>query len=208
MPRSTIDRATLETFLARLSLAFERPARVYLIGETTQVYEGWREWVRRVEFAADVLPDDRPAFDKVVRDLRAELGIEVLEESPGDVIQLPEAYETRARFAGRLASLDIYHFDPYSVAFRLIARGDEPDYHAVLTYLQRGWLTVDELNAQLTDLLPHYTSDTIQHDPAEFRRKFKGLLQMWRAAYVEAGAGRSRDVFRGQVSPGTGPESR
>lgn len=208
MPRSTIDRATLETFLARVGLAFGRPARVYLIGETTQVYEGWREWVRRVEFAADVLPDNRLAFDKIIRNLRADLGIEVLEESPGDVIPLPEAYETRARFAGRFASLDIYHFDPYSVAFRLIARGDEPDYHAVLTYLQRGWLTVDEMNALLADLLPQFTSDTIQQDPAEFRRKFKGLLQMWQAAQAEAGAEESRVVFRDQVSLGSGPESR
>ena len=34
MPQLVIRRATLE-----------RPARVYLIGETTQVFEGWREWV-------------------------------------------------------------------------------------------------------------------------------------------------------------------
>ena len=40
--------------------------------------------------------------------------------------------------------LALYHFDPYSVAFRFIARGDEPDYHLVLTYLQHGWMPVEE----------------------------------------------------------------
>ncbi len=81
MPQSVIRHATLEAFLARLGLAFDRPARVYLVGETTQVFEGWREW-----------------------------------------------------------------------------------------------------NALLASLLPRFTSETLQQDPAEFRRKFKGLLQMWRAA--------------------------
>jgi hypothetical protein len=38
------------------------------------------------------------------------------------------------------------------------------------------------MNALLVDLLPQFTSETIQQDPAEFRRKYKGLLQMWRAA--------------------------
>jgi len=175
----------LDTFLARLGLAFGRPARVYLIGETTQVYEGWREWMQRVEFAADVLPHDRAAFDKIVRDLRAEMGIEVLEESPGDVIPLPEGYQARARFAGRFTSLEVYHFDPYSVAFRLVARGDEPDYRVILVFLEHGWLTVDEMNTWLANLLPQFTSETIQQDPAEFRRKFRGLLQMWRAAQGE-----------------------
>ncbi|HKZ84449.1 MAG TPA: hypothetical protein VJ793_12410 [Anaerolineae bacterium] len=84
MPQSVIRRATLEAFLARLGSGFDRPARVYLVGETTQVFEGWREWIRRVEFAAEVLPGDRSAFDEAVRILRAELGIEVIEESPGD----------------------------------------------------------------------------------------------------------------------------
>ncbi|MGQ0605151.1 MAG: hypothetical protein ACT4QE_26035, partial [Anaerolineales bacterium] len=91
----------------------------------------------------------------------------------------------RARSIGRFGELQVYHFDPYSVAFRLIARGDEPDYHAVIAYLQPDWLTVGEMDALLADLLPRFTSETIQQDPAEFRRKYKGLLQMWRAAKPE-----------------------
>lgn len=182
--RFYVDRPTLETFLARLGASFARPGRLYLVGETSHVFEGWRERTEQLTFAADVAPTDRPAFEEAVRSLQAQLGIPMLEESPGDVIPLPAGHQARARPAGMFGALEVYHFDPYSVAFRLIARGDEPDYHAVLAYLRCGWLSVNEMNTLLADLLPQFTSDTIQQDPAEFRRKFKGLLQMWRAAQV------------------------
>ena len=62
-----------------------------------------------------------------------------------------------------------------------MARGDEPDYHLVLTYLEHGWMTVEEMQERLSALLPRLTAETIQQDPAELRRKYKGLLQMWEA---------------------------
>ena len=111
--------------------------------------------------------------------------IHVLEESPVDVIPLPVGYEQRARpielpEVNGEGCFSLLHFDPYSVAFRFLARGDEQDYRTVLSYLEHGWVTVEEMDAKLGDLLPKFTSETIQQDPAEFRRKYKGLLQMWR----------------------------
>ncbi len=185
MTRAYVDRAAIEACLTRLGAELSRPGRLYLIGETTQVYEGWRERTPRLVFAAEIAPEDRLAFDEILRQCLTRLGVEALEEAPGDVIPLPAGHAARARFVGRFGALQVYHFDPYSVAFRLIARGDEPDYHAVLAYLRHGWLTAADMNALLTDLLPRFTAETIQQDPAEFRRKFKGLMQMWRAAQPE-----------------------
>lgn len=182
MPPHYLDRPILDAFLTRLGATFVRMARLYLIGETTQLFEGWREWTQRIEFTAEVSPNDRAVFDAAMDGLQSQMGVAVFQESPGDVIPLPDDYGARARPAGAFGRLDVYHFDPYSVAFRLIARGDEPDYQVALAFLERGWMTVDEMQAQLADLLPRFSRETIQQDPAEFRRKFKGLLQMWRAA--------------------------
>jgi hypothetical protein len=188
MQQTYVQRATIEEFLARLRSVFTRPARLYLVAETTQVFEGWRERTARLEFAAEIAPEDRAVFDRAIAALRREMGIEVFEESPRDVIPLPAGYESRTRVAiDRNGShLEVYHFDPYSVAFRAIARGDEPDYQIVLAFLRHGWMNMAEMLAMMDDLLPQFTSETIQQDPAEFRRKFRGLQQMWRAA--QAGA--------------------
>ncbi len=186
MGRSLVDRETLIEFLTRLSAALKQPAHVFLIGATSQLFEGWRDHTPRVEFTAQVAREDWMAFQDQVQAIRSEMEIALSEEAPGDMIPLPTACEQRARPAGKgqFGQMHLYHFDPYSVAFRLIARGDEPDYDAVLTFLQHGWINVDEMNTLLTDLLPHFTSETLQQDPAEFRRKFRGLLQMWRAVQV------------------------
>ena len=188
MNRFYVDQAALLEFLGRLSTAFNRPGRLYLVGETSQLFEGWYRRIEQVTVAAQVAAEDQAGFSVALDALQNEMGIQVVEEAPGDVIPLPAGHASRARLisAQPAGPLQLYHFDPYSVAFRLITRGDEPDYQVVLAYLQHGWVTVEGMNDLLADLLPRFTNETIQQDPAEFRRKFKGLLQMWRATERKA----------------------
>ncbi len=177
-----VTHTTLVEFISRLDASFARPGRLYLIGETTQVFERWRSWTSQIEFTADVAHEDRATFAGAVGELGRETGLVVLDESPAALVPLPDGYETRARLAdGELHHMELYHFDPYSVALRFLARGDEPDYHLVLMYLEHGWVTLDEMDSLLAGLLPRMTAETIQQDPAEFRRKYKGMLQMWNA---------------------------
>jgi len=194
MTQSFVYPDTLATFLTRLDDAFARPGRVYLVGETALLFEGRRPWVEHVALTADVVPENRSAFDEAVHAVADALGIAVLDEHPGDLIPLPDGYADRHRaLEGPTSHLHLHHFDPYSVAFRFIARGDEPDYHLVLDFLDAGWLTMDEMDARLATLLPRFSLETIQQDPAEFRRKYKGLRQMAHAV---------------RPAPPTGPQRR
>jgi len=183
MSFSLVSRAVLDDFLIRLDAAFARPGRLYFIGETTQVYEGWRRWTPQIELCATLALDDRPAFNQAVAQVSEDLGVAVLDEAPGDLIPLPDGFEDRHRpiVHNGMQHLSLYHFDPCSVAFRFIARGDEPDYHLVLAYLDHGWLTMAEMDDRLARLLPRFSMETIAQDPAEFRRKYKGMRQMAQA---------------------------
>jgi hypothetical protein len=171
-------RAYLEDVLA---LA-ERPGRLWLVGETSQLLEGWCAGVRRFTLATgDGAPPPR-----ALGPLEARRGVDIVWESPADILPLPPGYAARARPTGigrdvADGRFEVWHFDPYSVAFRLISRGNEEDYRTVLRYLEHDWITEEEIDALLADLLPRFTTQTIEQDPAEFRRKYKGLRQMWRA---------------------------
>ncbi|MFQ5569925.1 MAG: hypothetical protein ACE5G0_09635, partial [Rhodothermales bacterium] len=163
-----INQATLKTFLARLDAAFGHPGHLYLVGETTLVFEGWLSWTEHIAFTAEVAPEHRGAFDEAVRRVQQDAGLEVIDESPADVIPLPDGYTHRARPISHAPTthLRLYHFDPYSVALRFIARGDEPDYRLVLTFLEHCWVEEDEMHVRLADVLPRFSLETIQQDPA------------------------------------------
>ena len=166
---------------------FSHPGRLYLVGETSQVFAGFRDWAEILEIAGEVDAEHAAELSALMESVAAELGIEMFEESPADVIPLPDGHEERARPIESLGgTLELFHFEPYSVSYRFIARGDEPDYHLVLTYLGAGWLSMEELDARLEALLPKFTNETIQQDPAEFRRRYKGLGQMAKAVAPRA----------------------
>ena len=184
-----VRRSDLEDLLTGIGQRLRRGTRVFLVGETSQLHEGWIAEGRSVHLAAAA--PDGAALGRALEVPAGNGGVAVVLESPGDVIPLPDGHEARARVVATPGegvpphALRLLHFDPYSVSFRLIARGDEHDYRIVLEFLKHGWMNVDEMNVLLEKLLPRFTSQTIQQDPAEFRRKYKGLVQMWRA---EAGS--------------------
>ena len=180
---SFVTRDRLLEFLTRLDSEFARPGRVLLVGETSLLFEERRPWVDEIELTAEVPAKTRLAFETALRQTADALGVAVWDESPGDVIPLPDGYEDRHRKARHeaLRYLELGHFDPFSVAYRFIARGDEPDYHLVLSMIDLGWLSFDALEARLAELLPRFSMETIAQDPAEFERKFKGLRQMAKA---------------------------
>jgi hypothetical protein len=182
MSPAFVTHDSIRGLLAAVEGSLRVPARAYLVGETSATWEGWRPWTDRVLLFGESAPSEDVSLSEMLEGAAADLGIALVQESPADVIPLPAGYEARARPAGRVGErLEVFHFDPYSQSFRFLARGDERDYELVLAFLEHGWVTLEDMDSLLRDLLPRFSMDTIQQDPAEFRRRYRGLVQMWRA---------------------------
>ena len=139
----------------------------------------------------------RAELGEAVREAGRALGVDVVWESPADVIPLPAGWEERSRPAmigqgGTGNALELRHFDPYSVVLRLIARGDEPDYVAALEYVLHEWVEPARLEGLLGEVVPRMTNQTLAQDPAEFRRKFKGLRQLYLRSHAVYSPGGTR----------------
>jgi hypothetical protein len=174
-------RAELGTLIGVVRQSVTLPASLYLVSRTSHLAEGWCDRVPALELAADA---GSAALGETVREAGRALGVHVVWESPADVIPLPVGWEERSRPAtiGQAdagPALAVRHFDPYSVVLRLIARGDEPDYVAALQYVLHDWVDPARLEGLLNEVLPRMTNQTLAQDPAEFRRKFKGLRQLY-----------------------------
>ena len=195
------ELVTLIDAVRRLVVA---PARLYLVSRTSHLAEGWCDRVPAFELAGDAHlrqacggQSGAAELREGVREAGRALGVDLVWESPADVIPLPEGCKERSRPAtighgGGGNALDLRHFDPYSVVMQLIARGDEPDYVAALQYVLHGWVEPARLEGLLGEVLPRMTSQTLAQDPAEFRRKFKGLRQLYLRSHAAHSPGGTR----------------
>ncbi len=200
--------AELGTLIATVRRSVAAPARLYLVSRTSHLAEGWRDRVPAFELAGD---SGRAELGEAVREAARALGVDLVWESPADVIPLPMGWEERSLGAEALAkaarpamieqgggqgstgnALELRHFDPYSVVLRLIARGDEPDYVAALEYVRHAWVEPARLEGLLGEVVPRMTSQTLAQDPAEFRRKFKGLRQLYLRSHAVYSPGGTR----------------
>ena len=188
-----INRARVIDFFTAVDRAFARETnqsgKIFLVGETTQLIEGWQRWNTQVDFFAVIDSSVQDAFDSALASVSSDAGVRAVNEFPGDVVPLPEGFEERVRSLSdpswcRDLRLTIQHFDPYSVCYRFIMRGSETDYDLVLRFLEHSWISESELDSRLEKLLPELTFETIQQDPAELRRRYAGLKQMWTARQV------------------------
>ena len=196
--------AELRTLVAAARRSVAAPARLYLVSRTSHLAEGWCDRVPMLELAGD---PGRAELGEAVREAAGALGVDLAWESPVDVIPLPAGWEERSLGTEALAevarpamidergagdALELRHFDPYSVVLRLIARGDEPDYVAALEYVLHGWVEPVRLERLLGEVVPRMTNQTLAQDPAEFRRKFKGLRQLYLRSHAVYSPGGTR----------------
>jgi Nucleotidyltransferase of unknown function (DUF6036) len=178
--RPRVDRVRITEFLQRLGTRLRRPARLYLVGGTTMVFEALRPQTLDIDVVLEVSPEVHGELIQAIRTLKDELSINVEEASPGDFIPLPAGYESRHAYIDRFGLLDVLHFDLYSTALSKIERGRVQDVEDVLALLQAGHLEWNKLEACFQDVLPRMGTASLRQDPAEFTYNFHALAQLWR----------------------------
>jgi hypothetical protein len=201
---SSLIAAVRQSASARATSGELRRDRLYLVSRTSHLAEGWCDRVPAFELAGDAHlrqgyggQAGSTELGDAAREAARSLGIHLVWESPADVIPLPVGFEERSLPAmigqsGAGNALEIRHFDPYSVVLRLIARGDEPDYVAALEYVLHKWVEPARLEGLLSEVVPRMTNQTLAQDPAEFRRKFKGLRQLYLRSHAVYSPGGTR----------------
>ena len=82
--------AELCTVIAAVRRTLAAPARLYLVSRTSHLAEGWCDVVPALELAGEA---DRAELGEAVREATRALGVDLVWESPADVIPLPVGWE-------------------------------------------------------------------------------------------------------------------
>jgi len=178
--RSPVDQNRIKEFLQRLGERSRAGGRVYLVGGTTVVFEGYRTRTLDIDLTFEASPADETRLLQTMRELKDTLSVNVEQVSPADFIPLPAGYRERCEFVGRFGELDVFHFDLYSTALSKIERGTEQDFADVLALLKAGRINGLKLKDYFDEILPQFGIHSLKQDPVEFEKNFRALEGMWR----------------------------
>lgn len=177
--REEVDQRRIQYFLETLGERFRHAGRIYLVGGTTMVWEGLRAQTIDIDIAYEVAAEDSTEFTRIIQLLKHELKVNVEEAAPGDFIPLPSGYRERSKFVGRFGSLDVFHFDLYSMALSKIERGRDEDLSDVLLLLAKHEIEMLQLENSFAEILPVFETHSLKGNPVAFQKKFNALLAMW-----------------------------
>ncbi|HQX08885.1 MAG TPA: hypothetical protein PKY66_00615, partial [Thermoflexales bacterium] len=183
--RPPIDRLRVHYFLVKLGMAFRYPARLYLVGGATLVYEGLREQSLDIDIDYELAPEHEAEFARVITGLKEELQVNIELASPGHFIPLPPGWKDRARHIGRFGLVDAFHFDLISTALSKIERGREGDYQDVLAMLRGGQIELAPLQHAFAAILPRVEAESLKRNPERFKRNFAALVEMTKTTIPE-----------------------
>ncbi|MCK6481035.1 MAG: hypothetical protein HUU06_10720 [Planctomycetaceae bacterium] len=175
-PREIVDADRLRGLLEEIGRTFRKPARLFLTGGETMVWRGLRASTMDVHFAFEVEPAHHDAWLQCLRGLKERLSVSLEEAGPGDFIPLPPGWEGRARHAGKFGSVDVYLFDPWSIALARIERGHARDFADVRALIAADVLDPAELRRHFEAILPAYGTMSVKADPRRFRSRLESVL--------------------------------
>ena len=172
-----VTTIALKIFLQRLGELYPKPAEFYLLGGSALCLLGNPRETLDIDYTFELSPEQAQAFQAVLKQLGAEMKLDLESVPLDEFIPLPPDARQRRRFVGRFGSLEVYIFDLYSIALSKIARGFEPDIEDVLFMLTQKLIEFNELERLYQIILPQAAGSDI--DPKEFQSYFEGVRRKW-----------------------------
>ena len=175
MVKITAER--LEDFLEQLGRCYRHSGRIFLVGGSSLILVNAKNSTLDIDIKLDVPDDYQDEFIQCLRQVSRQQKLPVEQASPDQFIPLPVGYENRHQFIGRYGSLDVFHFDFYSVALSKLHRGNDKDYQDVIQMVTQNLIAIRKLEEQFLEVLPQLESFDIKGDPQDFQRNFDLFLK-------------------------------
>lgn len=146
---TSIASDQIYAFLRILSERYPHAARLTLLGGSALCLLGSDRPTLDIDYVGDDLrkTDFQHLIEQVAKELQIELEAVPIEQ----FVPIPAGAEERRLFIGRFHQLDVYVLDPYTIALSKLDRGFDTDLEDVAFLIQRGSVTVDELEQVMSE---------------------------------------------------------
>jgi hypothetical protein len=170
---SEVTSQKLLNLLEQMGRCYRFPGRIFLVGGTSLIIAGSKTSTFDIDLDFEIEPEHHAEFIRCLRQLSRDLKLPVEQVSPADFMPLPDGYQNRHQFVERYGSLDVYHFDFYSVALSKLHRGNEKDFTDVVNMVETGLIDLEKLKQDFNEVLPKLEEVLSRTTPEDFLRKFE-----------------------------------
>ncbi|MCJ7657866.1 MAG: DUF6036 family nucleotidyltransferase [Anaerolineales bacterium] len=141
----------IRNFLNHLSQIYTQPVKLYLLGGSALCFLGSP---RRTVDIDCVVDNSTKEFKDTVEAVANKLQVEVEIISIDEFIPLPPNNTERHQNVEKFGRIEVYIYDPYSIALSKLARGFDTDIQDVLFLLQNGIIKLDTLTKFVQNAIP------------------------------------------------------
>lgn len=141
----------IEVFLQRLGDRYPHPAKIYLLGGSALCFLGNPRRTVDIDYTVETMATSLVAeINSLADEMHLELEAVPIEE----FIPLPDGSAERHQWVGQFRELQVYVYDPYSIALSKLSRGFEADLQDVLFLLRQQIINLAELARYVEATLP------------------------------------------------------
>jgi len=142
--REQLTRERLLLLMKELSTTAPRRGshRVYILGEGTAVYLGWRNSTIDVD-----LYSDRDDVFRDIQGIKERLNLNIEFARPEDFVPSLQGTPDRHVFIDKIGSIAFYHYDPYAQLLYKVVRGFQRDLDDARQFLRSGLVDAGKFRA-------------------------------------------------------------
>jgi hypothetical protein len=142
----------IRRFLDALGKSFPESFRLYLLGGSALCLLGNPRPTLDIDYLGDDLVE--ADWQKEIKKVAEKMGVEVEAVPIQRFLPVPDIAEQRSLYFDTFGSVEVYIFDPYSIALSKIDRGFDTDIDDVVFLVSHKLVTLAELERLLHELLP------------------------------------------------------
>lgn len=139
-----LDVPAIRALLAEVGRRHPQPAQLFLLGGGALRLLGGQRPTLDLDYVGDDLHQDE--IQRILEQVAHEMKLEVEAVPIEQFIPVPADASLRHHFVGRFGSLDVYIFDPYSIALSKLDRGFDTDIDDVIFLVRHGLLDLTQLH--------------------------------------------------------------
>lgn len=164
----------INAFLNQLATDFNQPTKLYLLGGSALNLLGHPRRTLDIDLTAIPFPQE---LKTTIAKIEKLLKIEIEEVPIHEFIPIPKQAETRHIHITTINALEVFVYDPYSIALSKLARGFETDLQDILFLLQESIIELNKLSEFMEEALPKAWDFDI--DPKDMKKYFAEVKRLY-----------------------------